>query len=350
MSEYKRWVSYVYYYENGNKKNNIGYIRVETRGELTKITVHINVLSVTEPMKVFLYIRNDNLMEGKCIGDVNMNKGVGEASFTVNTKSFNEMGGIIIYYSNDKFFGSEWDDNPIDINNFVSSEIQENELSDEVVIEEIRVDVRDEGRQDEIMQEESEDISNNEDVEVNEDIKTNKYIETNESKVEQIDVEEIEQSEFGKFEVNESESVPVDVVVEEKAERIYSDIEKAAERMLKTYPQMYPFQDDEMKMCVRIEPQDIGQLPIDAWILANNSFLLHGYYSYRHLMLMKTSDKMHPKYLIGVPGIYHNRDEFIAKMFGFELFKPMRNVNDVKGEFGYWCILATDISEPKKYI
>ena len=65
---------------------------------------------------------------------------------------------------------------------------------------------------------------------------------------------------------------------------------------------------------------------------------------------MKTADVNRPRYLLGVPGIYHNKDEFIAKMFGFKLFKPMKNKSDVKGEFGYWCILVTEIPECKQYM
>ena len=147
--------------------------------------------------------------------------------------------------------------------------------------------------------------------------------------------------------VNETVPQPQEAVIEPEAIIKEAAPEEkqlnAAEKILLKYPRMYPFDDDEMQSCVRIEPQDIGQLPIDARSIANNSFLLHGYYSYRHLVLMKTADKIHPAYFIGVPGIYRNKDEFMAKMFGFELFKPMSCKEDMTGEFGYWCVPITDI-------
>ena len=93
-----------------------------------------------------------------------------------------------------------------------------------------------------------------------------------------------------------------------------------------------------MVRCVRIEPKDIGQLPIETWVLANNSFLLQGYYRYRHLMLLCSGEKEKAEYLIGVPGIYRSRDEYMAGLFGFGLFKPMNNSGNLRGEFGYWCI------------
>ncbi len=280
MSEYKRWISYIYSYENGEKKNNIGYARIETRDMKLKVTVHINVLSVKEPMKVYLYVREQGDIQGILIGEIKIDGGVGEGSFITSAQSIadstygiNDICGLIVFYDKNKFYGSEWDDKPI-----VLTQSKEFEAKKEP----------------------------------------------------------------------EPELVPQQAsasdTVEEEIEICSLEEEpNAAEKILLKYPRMYPFDDDEMQSCVRIEPQDIGQLPIDAWAIANNSFLLHGYYSYRHLVLMKTADRNHPAYFIGVPGIYRNKDEFMAKMFGFELFKPMSCKEDMTGEFGYWCVPITDI-------
>ena len=40
------------------------------------------------------------------------------------------------------------------------------------------------------------------------------------------------------------------------------------------------------------------------WKLANNSFLLHGYYNYHDLLLIEEGDDC----ILGVPGIYHRRE------------------------------------------
>ena len=37
--------------------------------------------------------------------------------------------------------------------------------------------------------------------------------------------------------------------------------------------------------CVKINPNDIGLLNMDNWRLGVNSFLTHGFYSYKYLML-----------------------------------------------------------------
>jgi hypothetical protein len=104
------------------------------------------------------------------------------------------------------------------------------------------------------------------------------------------------------------------------------------------YTRIYPFEDNEITSCVKIEPKDIGFLSKDAWTLSNNSFLLHGYYSYQHLIFAKIKDRYGCRYILGVPGIYHNRERFMARMFGFESFKSIRKRELRQGDFGYWYI------------
>ena len=105
------------------------------------------------------------------------------------------------------------------------------------------------------------------------------------------------------------------------------------EKMLDQGMRMYPFEDDEMRACVRLEPQDIGRLPMQYWRLAGNSFLLHGYYSYRHLVMAQKNDGT---YILGIPGINYERENFMAQMFGFHKFKPVRAHIQPGGAFGYW--------------
>jgi len=108
------------------------------------------------------------------------------------------------------------------------------------------------------------------------------------------------------------------------------------EKIFNNYPRIYPFEDNEIKRCVKIEPKDIGTLPSSLWNLSNNSFLLHGYYCYHHLIFAEISDRYGCRYIIGVPGIYHNRERFMARMFGFESFKSIRKRELKQGDFGYW--------------
>lgn len=91
----------------------------------------------------------------------------------------------------------------------------------------------------------------------------------------------------------------------------------------------------------RIGPRDLGILRRQDRHLTNNSFLLHGYYNYRHLLLSEDGDQ----YILGVPGVYMEREKRAASMFGFPQFMeaeeygipvPME-AREHKAVFGYWC-------------
>lgn len=104
-------------------------------------------------------------------------------------------------------------------------------------------------------------------------------------------------------------------------------------RMLCTFPHMHPFPDGRIRECVRIEPQDIGCLPIRLWSLANNNFLLQGYFNYRHLLFLELSDG---NYAIGVPGIFTQKEKGTAYRFAFPKFMPLSSEENCNGAFGYW--------------
>ena len=116
--------------------------------------------------------------------------------------------------------------------------------------------------------------------------------------------------------------------------------------------------------CIKITPHDISYLPRRYWHLGNNSFLLHGFYHYRYILLCEEMPNINEndntdrngslrngnqrssnqansnaekeiRYMICVPGIYQKREQTIARTYGFSVFKeiPQENVKN----FGYWC-------------
>jgi hypothetical protein len=111
-----------------------------------------------------------------------------------------------------------------------------------------------------------------------------------------------------------------------------------AARFFENYSRIYPFEDNEVIRCVKIEPKDIGYLPKDLWGLSNNSFLLHAYYNYHHLIFAKIKDRFGCRYIVGVPGIYCNKERFMARMFGLESFKSAAKRELRQGDFGYWYL------------
>ena len=86
-----------------------------------------------------------------------------------------------------------------------------------------------------------------------------------------------------------------------------------------------------------IRPDDIGKLPRECWIYGNNSFLLHGYYNYRYLILVRLEQESGPvRYLLGVPGHYYSNEKYMANMFGFPGFVLAKKQPPNDDRFGYW--------------
>lgn len=91
----------------------------------------------------------------------------------------------------------------------------------------------------------------------------------------------------------------------------------------------------------KIQRQGLSRLPRREWRIANNSFLLHGFYNYHHLLYIEEDGQI----WIGVPGIFHEKEQAAANSFGFTEFRRLNGgeielSEDEKNtyeDFGYWC-------------
>lgn len=163
--------------------------------------------------------------------------------------------------------------------------------------------------------------------------------------------------------VNHTEPVPVKPVVEEakivtanqKAEMEMTDdaqqedtlpvAETKWEQLKSMFPVIQIFGKDTETMLFK--PKDLIILPQQYHYLATNSFLLHGYYNYRQLLLTRWQVDEGEQYYIGVPGTFHDREKSVARMFGFEGFEngeSSRRDTESKvypGCFGYYMKKVT---------
>ena len=115
------------------------------------------------------------------------------------------------------------------------------------------------------------------------------------------------------------------------------DYEAIWEKFSRTYPKIMAFDYKNGCEILRISPQDIGLLPRENWVYGNNSFLLHGYYSYRYLILVRLHNPNgRPRFLLGVPGHYYSNEKNMASMFGFPHFVLSKKQPIEQGRFGYW--------------
>lgn len=123
----------------------------------------------------------------------------------------------------------------------------------------------------------------------------------------------------------------------QETEDVTADPEKLWQELRKSYPKIQPFDYESGCEILTIRPQDIGRLPRESWVYGNNSFLLHGYYNFRYIILFRLGNKDgRARYLIGVPGHYYSSEKYMASMFGFPNFVLSKKQPPNDGRFGYW--------------
>ncbi len=107
------------------------------------------------------------------------------------------------------------------------------------------------------------------------------------------------------------------------------------EQLRSIYPSVRPFGDD--REYLRISPGDFVILKDRSYRLANNSFLLHGYFNYKHLILHRSARQGETLYFVGVPGNFYDKEKEVAILFGFESFECAREPAK-EGDYGYYMM------------
>lgn len=421
MADYKRLVSYIYSYESGIRRRNVGFSRVESRNGQCKVTIHITAnVSSQEPLKVYLFHRDGSQLEGVLMGDMYVKNGAGDFKTETNTMSLmnsgyklDDISGVIVFLNENKFYGSQWDDQEIRIENFFEynmnklnehSDLNQNEMTsakeeqlvkdivvepanitDMIMQDELASQIQEPENQEKLLAAEvSEEQSVPEDTivinevvekvanavhqafqeksEVKQEETTSESTEEEytaqevqvveeemETQVEEQSLEEEQAQEVANSEFNDSQEYLDAEKNKEESESIVleassmtnpcccsDDYPECVRNVLKSFPPVKPFPNSSLKNWVRIEPKDIGMLPVETWILANNSFLLHGYYNYRHLLFGVLQIGQSTQYVIGVPGLLQSTEQTMAGMFGFHRFLATQDEKNRQNNFGYW--------------
>lgn len=392
MGQYKRMVSYLYKYINGAKSQNTGFVRIELMDVQCRFTVQMRMVPFEVFPKVYLYIQKEH--GAKCIevSDMGTKSGNLVSRFALDKNnieqtgySFDDIDGLVVYISDEMFFATSWVRDEVKLGQIEivsktrempadsifetenTKRLNENNISEssntggkniyesgnmKSVKEKNVFDMENEKRLNE---------NNTSDIENAERLNENNIFENvsdecmqvynlSDNSLAGIGYEMNDTEKFGKYAGQNMDSDEVASVAETRAESdintekmvikasVYEENDKDfGERILSTFPVMYPFASGIIDKSVRIELKDIGCLPIKMWVLANNTFLLHGYCSYRHIIFakIKISD-IETQYAVGSPGIYNSYDENIARQHGFIYFQPIGEVKDKNGTFGYW--------------
>ena len=361
MTDYRRMVSYMYQYENGVKKKNVGFARIEAKDGQCKITLHMQLLGQLDSIfPTYLIQRGINDMELIYLGDSVLKNQVMDSKLSAKEGnimnsgySLSELGGLLLFLNDTIFFATEWDDKPLVLNEVLEAMKPKEKKEPEMILEqkpeltleqELLIPKYKLPRGYKII--ERMQVPQRAAQETASDLtiagsEVEEYKEENGSKVAEIDnITEKEEIDSEAFRVlyHEAEEDKAGMWETQSMNLQEEKDPVVAKEIFDHNPRVYPFEDNEILVCAKIEPKDIGLLPKELWALSNNSFLMHGYYCYHHLIFAKLKDRYGCRFILGVPGIYHNRERFMAKMFGFDNFKPIRKRELRQGDFGYWYL------------
>ena len=116
------------------------------------------------------------------------------------------------------------------------------------------------------------------------------------------------------------------------------------EKLMQMNPPYTPCGGNRMDYSVRVTPEELQCLSKESKGYIENSYLLHGYYRYRHVLLGRRIRKEKEEYVLMIPGVYSGREAGVARLFGFPEFLPVKKTKPETGSaasgedlFGYFC-------------
>lgn len=309
----KRFIRYLYEYEQGRRLRNVGFIKVEQGQDDCIVHIHGKGLHMRGERKLTIYlfyVQGDGCV-GIWQGTVdNVNPAINyQLHYTKDDvgvpENFSQISGILMENESGHRYAALWDDRPINIGN-----------------------MRLLGPGERIMQEEA------------------PMAEQPETKAPMAEQPEAEASMEEQPEADESgeEQPETEAPTEEQpeaenlAETQECEMAEARDRGREAQRESGRFS------CSKIQRCDLAKLPRCEWKLANNNFLLHGCYNYHHLTLIDDGEQLR----LGVPGIYHTQEAKAAAAFGFPEFIRIedlqmeldREEQNAQEQFGYWCRLV----------
>ena len=386
MADYKRLVSYIYAYPGGVRDKNVGFAKAEVRNGQFKLTVSVKGVYTDTPELFGVYV----MVDGKKhqpggftllkTGTVMVNQGIGQYQDLFNPMNINQSGytfedisGIALARENEAFYRmfSLWEDcilNTEDItfaqpeaaaasNPVAQADSEEVSVKEQVnrttgqEAERKSAEMSGNVREAESVRRNAEDVSENE---VEEASVTSKPAtpESAQSAGQQADLQQ-ETAQMKAQQVRAMEAVqellfrntnPQGTMPQNTKLQYTTPQNAKPQEEMPAFEKVFinrdfidAFEDDYFYDCVEVTPELLKQLPIEDDAVVNNSFLVHGYYNFKHILFGKVCENdNNTRYFIGVPGMYCNRERFMASMFGFCNFKKSHRSDYSNPYFGYW--------------
>ena len=337
MAEYQRIVSYLYKYRHGQKGENVGFVRIDTRPDGLRLFFHIRDLRMMDErnLSAYFYFHQDGHKKGIFVDQFLCSRGCCEYKVTRKEEEIpgflglGKMDGMVFYEGEELWYGTCWDERelgkePIELPG-------DSEQEKETVPESPAV-------------EEKEPVPENPVAEEKEPVPESPVVEEKDPMPENPVAEEevILQSPA----TEEAEEMVPDIAPLKEEKKIagqeVEDEERGLEKIFRSFPPVVLDSDTGLVEAVKIMPEDIAKFPIRNWHLAGNPFLLQGFETHHELILLRIQmGKNKNLWALGVPGIYDNREKYLAGIFGFYDYIPKEQGKWKTGGEGYWITSLT---------
>ena len=136
--------------------------------------------------------------------------------------------------------------------------------------------------------------------------------------------------------------IKIEAETEPEAASVVDNFEKMWINSMKKNPPVDNIFNTAFYEGCRISTADLAQFGEEASVLKSNQFLLKGYGRYHHILAGKVRYAGEERYCIGVPGIYENREKYMAEIYQFPVFLSLTENRMKTGSFGYWLYLLRD--------
>ena len=274
MSEYRHFIAYIYEYRDGTKEKNAGFVKVNIRNGIARMQIKLrSEKRENTGCRVYGLIHKEPWVYGISIGTMGMKNGLCEGTILAKECVLEEQG----YHFSD--LSGLWIQKE-------SEKKQENcflTIWDEKTV--------------------------NCGMLVTELPKSQEKEDTDPKRTEAEKVKEIKE-------------VEVQQVQENSLKERWTQFQYH-------YPQVTPFEDEEIVQCIRIAPKDIAFLGEKERAFCGSPFVQQKYMKYQHLLL---GIHKNGRYVLAVPGLNRNiQDKNLAAMYGFPEYKGTEKEN-----FGYW--------------
>lgn len=351
--DYQRLVSYIYSYPEGVKGQNVGFAKALVHQGQFKLNISLRGVKTENPemFGVYMMVHDKGYTLIK-LGDCLVKSGQGEYSGIFNPDNislteynFKDICGLAVAREDARFdmMLSMWKDEDVtpDMLVFAGMDAKKQVEAGNVLKERFEKDR---------MKENVQAASMTETLvkpDMQEGGRTPESGLTQDSRNIQENSRESE-SIYKQQDSPESENELQQAHMSENREQVYAKPEKPvmeqAESNMDQFEKLFiradyvdAFDDDYFYDCMEISPEKLKSLKLKDSTIIDNSFLLHGYYNFRHILFGRVRDNLdNTKYFIGVPGMYCNRERFMASMFGFSNFKKSHRSDYANPYFGYW--------------